>query len=49
MTWFREKQQYIENVDTYYDCEQGILEKYRINVRRRVSNGDGRMDGKKGH
>ena len=31
--------QYIENVDTYYDCE-GILEKYRINVRRRVSNGD---------
>lgn len=31
--------QYIENVDTYYDCES-ILEKYRINVRRRVSNGD---------
>lgn len=29
--------QYIENVDTYYDCES-ILKKYRINVRRRVSN-----------
>ena len=31
-----DKAKYIENMDTYFDCED-TLEKYRINVRRRIS------------
>lgn len=31
--------QYIVNIDTYYDDEDKLLEKYRINLRRRVYNG----------
>ena len=33
-----DKAKYIENMDTYFDCED-TLEKYRINVRRRISGG----------